>query len=151
MFSNLKKNESWNIFTETEISRSKSNLSRCLEANLQTPHQNYGCYCNLLLWGRLAIEIQFVEASYGNFPKFCENFAEIQKSECIWVSLRGPDRETNEINLGCVEHNTTGHLVTHLVSFQYITCRVAAICTTYYSMLYFNFPRFEFQPFLKLF
>jgi len=144
VFSNLKKYESWNIFTETEISRSKSNLSRCLEANLQTPHQNYGCYCNLLLWGRLVNSLKSV-------TEILPNFAEIRKSECIWVSLRGPDRETNEINLSCVEHNTTGHLVTHLVSFQYITCRVAAICTTYYSMLYFNFPRFEFQPFLKLF
>ena len=67
------------------------------------------------------------------------NFAEIQKSECILVSLRGPDRETNEINLGCVEHNTTGHLVTHLVSFQYITCRVAAICTTYLLHALFQF------------
>ena len=118
-----------------------------MEANLQTPHQNYGCYCNLLLWGRLTNAIQFVEVTYGKFAKILPKFENLSVSE----SRRGPDRETNEINLGCVEHNTTGHLVTHLVSFQYITCRVAAICTTYYSMLYFNFPRFEFQPFWNYF
>ena len=109
--------------------------------------ENNGCLCSLPLWGRLANEIQFVEVTYGKFAKILPKFENLSVSE----SRRGPDRETNEINLGCVEHNTTGHLVTHLVSFQYITCRVAAICTTYYSMLYFNFPRFEFQPFMKLF
>lgn len=140
------KTESWNIFTESEISRSKSNLSRCLEANLQTPDENYGCLCNLLLWGRLANEIQFVEVSYGTF-------VEIQRSECIWVTPRAwPRNEWDQSWLSWTQYYRALGNPLGFLSIYHLPWRPSRHLYHLPTTPYFiSNPRFKFQPFLKLF